>query len=85
MFPYIPFGVVIKAYGPVKTYYNKFGEKIQNWDSYGKEHAFRSVETDELVFTAVGSDYAAAAQRLEEFISKGNVVTKTEIETGYNA
>lgn len=70
---------VIEIYGPVTAYYNKFGERIQEWDEYGKKMAAKQGEAEGLVSVVSGSDEAQALAAVESYKQAGNTVTRIEI------
>jgi len=70
---------VIEVYGPKKTYYNKFGERIQEWDEYGKKTAFREGMAEGLIGIACGATEEQALAAVEKFKESGIEVTRIEI------
>lgn len=70
---------VIKVYGNVPVYFNKYGERIQDWDEYGKANAHRTEIQDGLAFVALGSDEQQAMDAVGRYKAAGGHVSRIEV------
>lgn len=57
--------IIANIYVSKPTYYNRWGEKIQDWDNYGKKTADKVIHSNQLVDVIFASDEIEARRRAD--------------------